>query len=572
MAGTGGPTVARVGALPIIDAFLVRCGIDGLLADYVASDARMTVPAGVALGVLIRNLCVAREPLYGLGRWAGGHVPGPLGLESGWSTALNDDKVGRSLDRLFDADRASMLSALMARVIDRFDLDLDELHNDSTSIKLSGAYATADGSRHRGKPTPAVRHGHSKDHRPDLKQLVWILTVSADGAVPVCFRLADGNTADDPTHVPTWEQLCRLAGRSDFLYVADCKLASRAAMEHIDTLGGRFLTVLPKTRREDGAFRTWLTTHEATWAEVARHRGRRTDEPEEVWWTTEAPWPSAEGFRVLWLRSSSKIVRDAEHRAQQIRGGIDGIERLAARLASPRCKLTTRAQVEEALSEVLAAAGAARFIDATVTETTEVSHRQARRGRPGKNTDYRRIETTRFSVTATIRDDVVRNEAASDGCWPLVTNDRDLSAAELFASYRWQPNLECRHRLLKGPLHVAPVWLNSPSRIEAFGFCAYVALLVHALVERQLRRAMACDGLDALPLYPEDRDCTAPTATKVFDAFADAFLVTFDRGSGQVDEFAPDLTPLQRHLLDLVGVPISDYEPDRLTRSTSKLP
>ena len=68
-------------------------------------------------------------------------------------------------------------------------------------------------------------------------------------------------------------------------------------------------------------------------------------------------------------------------------------------------------------------------------------------------------------MTATIRDDVVRNEAASDGCWPLVTNDRDLSAAELFASYRWQPNLECRHRLLKGPLHVAPVWLNSPSRM-----------------------------------------------------------------------------------------------------------
>ena len=84
-----------------------------------------------------------------------------------------------------------------------------------------------------------------------------------------------------------------------------------------------------------------------------------------------------------------------------------------------------------------------------MTETTEVRHRQARRGRPGKDTDYRRIETTRYSVTATIRHDVAHSDAASDGCWPLVTNDRDLRAAELFDSYRWQPNLECRHRLLK---------------------------------------------------------------------------------------------------------------------------
>jgi hypothetical protein len=175
-------------------------------------------------------------------------------------------------------------------------------------------------------------------------------------------------------------------------------------------------------------------------------------------------------------------------------------------------------------------------------------------------------------VTATIRHDVARDEAASDGCWPLVTNDRHLSAAELFASYRWQPNLECRHRLLKDPLHVAPMWLNSPSRIEAFGFCCYVALLVHALVERQLRRAMAHEDIDGLPLYPEDRDCSSPTAAKVFDAFADAFFVTFARGGGQIDAFPPDLTPLQRWLLDLIGVPDSDYGQARLTRSPAKLP
>jgi transposase len=119
------------------------------------------------------------------------------------------------------------------------------LHTDTTSIRFAGAYPTADGRVRGGRPTPVITYGHSKDHRPDLKQLVWSLTVSADGAVPICHRVADGNTADDVLHIPTWDQLVGLLGRTDFLYVADCKLCSRDAMDHIHRRGGRFLTVLP---------------------------------------------------------------------------------------------------------------------------------------------------------------------------------------------------------------------------------------------------------------------------------------------------------------------------------------
>ena len=63
---------------------------------------------------------------------------------------------------------------------------------------------------------------HSKDHRPDLQQLVWILTVSADGAVPIAFRVADGNTADVTTHIDTWDALVALTGEVGFLYIALC--------------------------------------------------------------------------------------------------------------------------------------------------------------------------------------------------------------------------------------------------------------------------------------------------------------------------------------------------------------
>src|ERR1035438_3312325 len=86
---------------------------------------------------------------------------------------------------------------------------------------------------------PFITYGWSKAHRPDLKQLLWVLTTTADGAVPVQFRCEDGNTSDSRTHAATWDTLLKATGRSDFLYVADSKLCSEAAMDHIDRRGGR---------------------------------------------------------------------------------------------------------------------------------------------------------------------------------------------------------------------------------------------------------------------------------------------------------------------------------------------
>ena len=116
----------------------------------------------------------------------------------------------------------------------------------------------------RGRLRLAITYGHNKDHRPDLKQLLYILTVTGDGAVPVQFRVESGNATDDRSHRATWDLLCKLTGRRDFLYVADCKLATAENMAHIHQHGGRFLSVLPRTRGEDAAFR----------ATVSRGRGR----------------------------------------------------------------------------------------------------------------------------------------------------------------------------------------------------------------------------------------------------------------------------------------------------------
>ena len=192
---------------------------------------------------------------------------------------------------------------------------------------MHGAYQGADGGEVAGTPTAAITFGHSKDHRPDLKQLVYILTVSGDHAVPVILhRLADGNTSDDPTHIPTWDQLVKLTGHTGFLYVADCKLACGDAMRHIDRGGGRFITVLPRSRKEDAAFRAWMQDHQPDWAQAHRAPGARLGDPDQVWSVCEAPWPSAEGYRIVWVHDSGKQQRDAATRARRTGKAVRAIE------------------------------------------------------------------------------------------------------------------------------------------------------------------------------------------------------------------------------------------------------
>src|SRR5665811_61761 len=126
-----------LGALPIVCHFLQRMRLAATLERHLPEgDARVQLSAAAAIGVLVRNLCVEREPLYGLAEWAATFDPGLLGLAPEEIELLNDDRVGRALDQLFDADRASLLTELVLGVIGEFRVDTSQLHNDSTSISL----------------------------------------------------------------------------------------------------------------------------------------------------------------------------------------------------------------------------------------------------------------------------------------------------------------------------------------------------------------------------------------------------------------------------------------------------
>jgi transposase len=559
---------ATLGGLPIVNLMLDRLGLPALLAGALpGDDARLKLAPAVAIRLVITNLVLGREPLYGLGEWAGRHDPALLGLSPDDLAVFNDDRVGRALEALFDADRASLLTTVVLRAISEFSVETDQLHNDSTSISVHGAYSGTAGTERGGKPTPVITFGHSKDHRPDLKQLLWILTVSADGAVPIAYRLADGNTSDDPTHVPTWDGLVGLLGRTDFLYVADSKLCSRAAMGHITGKGGRFVTVLPRSRAEDDAFREHLQTHTPIWTEAARRAGGRHGDPDEVYSTTPAPLPSAEGYRIVWVHSTAKASRDGATRAARLESGVAALEALDVKLAGPRSRFKTRVAVEQAATAALADTHAQKWVTFTVTETISKEYKQERAGRPGAATRYREILTSHFSVHADIALDRVAYDAASDGAFPLISNDRDLSDAQVLGAYRYQPNLERRHHLLKSVQDAAPVLLHNPARIEALFCCQFLALLICALIEREVRTGMRRAALDNIALYPEFRNCKAPSTERILEIFATVARHQLHRDGTLIQTFEPELTAQQQQVLDLLGLPHSAYtQPAQSTR------
>lgn len=546
----------RIDALPLVNHLLERLRLGALLTQHVPpGDRRQRLAPATALGVLVRNLLLARVPLYSQPQWAARAVPALLGLRPAEVARLTDDQVGRALDRLFDADRATLLTQVVVQAVSAFGVDLAQLHNDSTTVTLTGEYRPARGRMRRGRQALAIGHGHNKDHRPDLKQLLFVLTVSADGTVPVHYRACDGNTEDSTTPVQTWEVLRGLAGRPNFLYVADSKLCTHETLRYIDTRQGRFITVLPRTRREEAFFRDWLQSHTPAWQKIVPRRNpRRQSGPPDVWKAVESPIPSQEGYRIVWVWSSLKAAQDEQARAARIEKAGVALEEFRARLRGPRCRYTRRGAVADAAAQFVAQAGAARWVGVEVREQAAPIFRQERRGRPGRATRYLRRQRLRFDVEWSATIATIEYDARCDGIFPLITNDRDLSLAEILTAYKYQPRLEKRHEQLKSVYAVAPVLLKNEGRIEALLFLYFIVLLVQALLEREVRRAMTAHGLTSLPLYPEDRDCLAPTANGIFQVFAGLQHHQLRRQDTPIQTFPPELTPLQRQILDLLGI------------------
>ena len=106
---------------------------------------------------------------------------------------------------------------------------------------------------------------------------------------------------------------------------------------------------------------------------------------------------------------------------------------------------------------------------------------------------------------------------------------------------------------------IAPVFLKNTMRIEAFFTLYFLALLVQALIERELRLAMKRERIKELPIYPEQRFCKRPTTEQILRLFSLAERHLLSRAGRLVQSFEAEFTPLQRQVLDLLEVPASAF-------------
>ncbi|MCP4899133.1 MAG: IS1634 family transposase, partial [bacterium] len=287
--------------MPLLHAIVQRLGPKAVLERYVASHGNDRVSPVDTLVLLSYNLTIGKEPLYELAGWVQFLDRRPLGyseLEPQW---FNDDRFGRTLDRLYGADRACLMTELVIACARAFELDLQRLHNDSTTIKAYGTYPG------RTRTGVELKKGHSKDHRPDLKQLVFSLSVCADGGVPVHHKVYAGNRSDDTTHIETWKTIRKITSQPDFLYVADSKLCTDEQLSYIVAQGGRAITIVPETWGEVEAFKSTLRTTRKAKEEIWRRRQPGQEKHFEYFSVFVGKYFTRKRrYRIHWIYSSDK--------------------------------------------------------------------------------------------------------------------------------------------------------------------------------------------------------------------------------------------------------------------------
>jgi hypothetical protein len=170
-----------------------------------------------------------------------------------------------------------------------------------------------------------------------------------------------------------------------------------------------------------------------------------------------SPNPDADGFRVVWYKSTHKMERDAEARGNALQLAAKGLDQIRAKLEGPRPRWKSRASVAQAVEKILAKTGADRWMDYELLVIEKPTYHQEKRGRPGVKTRWRRRHKTRFQLTGRLRQDQIDYDARCDGLFPFITNTA-LSSQEILSK---QPLVDRQHHLLKAVQSGVPVYLHS---------------------------------------------------------------------------------------------------------------
>jgi len=295
----------QVGGLPLIHVIAKRMKLKNILYKYIPAHGNEDIPAVEALMLIVYNLILGKAPLYELQEWIESIDFRCINNETYEHVQFNDDRFGRVLEKLFKVDRASLMTELVMFFVKEFGINLDRLSNDSTSVKACGKYP---GKTRTGLE---LKKGNSKDHRPDLKQLIFSLSIAGDGAVPIHYKCYPGNVTDDKTHIETWNSLRKITSCTDFLYVADSKLCTDEQLSYISDNGGRAVTIIPETWKEVKSFKEKLKQSKKTKTIIWRRQKPGSHDKKEYFSVFKGDYLTTKrGYRIHWIYSSEKRKRD----------------------------------------------------------------------------------------------------------------------------------------------------------------------------------------------------------------------------------------------------------------------
>jgi transposase len=530
----------RVGALPMIGQYLKELAIGAVVDEVVPWEG--DVPLGTLVEIFIANRLMNPKALYSIGIWAeNSAITTYYGVTK---DELNDDRMGRVLERVFRYGEAVQVP-LVLNAIKKFRLNVSQIHYDISNVEMYGAYeqqlarllAAESAASSESPVAPKPAYGRTKSGRKNVKQIQFGLNVARDGAVPVGILPLDGNAAEARTHLENLRRLERVLPKGRVLYMADSKADTPETLLRIAASRGQFIC--------GGVFQPHLKQEYL----------RLKDQLKEVDYCpkSQAHLPKEE-------RDKYKVAEVW----QNLKGSVDGREvRLRYRLiyvwseAKAREEAKTRARHLDTIREEFAAVERNLNKYSLKTKEAIVSRLESARARyhEGSLLEYDlRQSRGKFSLKWWVNDKAIEEQEALDGAYVLKANvsKGTYPTGKVLEEYKQQIHVERRIGDIKGPLAVAPTFLEKPERMAGLLYILVWSLMILALMEREVRRNLK--GSPMYGIYPENRPSPAPTGRAILRCFSDLCIVIV-KERGKVHRRLAELSPVQRQLLHLLGIP-----------------
>ncbi len=487
----------RLGSLPVIAEFSRRLDIAGVVDRVCPIRDIAYATHGQVIEVLIANRLTSPKAMVGVMGWAKGWaVAETYGVRAG---ILDDDRLARALDAIAPHTE-QIIGSVGAKAIDAFGIDVARLHWDMTSISLYGAYDTVE------EQFPAPGYGHPKDRRTDLKQIQAGIAVSTDGGIPVWHRAYDGGAGEVAQVVDAMTHLKTLAGTRDFLMIGDSKLISYGNVTAMAGQQVTFIAPLAAARVPQGLF-AGLDLQEAAIVEYVAQRdeGKPADK-RCVYRVLE------DVHELAGPRKSDPVVK--------LRRIL--VHATANQQAAERNRATKLERARHDLDKLTRTAGSRHYPDHAAVASKAADIARTRKVLAYPKTDIGTTPDGTPTFAWSFDHTAIDAEAETDGWYALLTNlhPATTDTAEILRRYKAQPMVERRYGTIKGPLAVAPIFLQHNRRITALITIICLALLIFCLIEREVRKNLAPET-DIVGFYPQDNRGMRPTTRLILETLND---------------------------------------------------